>query len=51
MSRQCVEVEIEPVTGKKREAAWGQALSERVDEEMSHVLCSRTELEHRKYRA
>jgi hypothetical protein len=25
----------------------GQALSERVDEEMSHVLCSRTELKHR----
>ena len=41
------EVENEPVTGKEREATWGQAFSERVDEEMRHVLCSRTELKHR----
>src|SRR5437764_921782 len=29
----------------------GQVLSERVDEEMSHVLCSRTELKHMQNRA
>jgi hypothetical protein len=48
VSREGIEVEIESVTGKEREAARGQALSERVDEQMRHVLRSRTELKHRK---
>ncbi len=48
MSRQRIEVEIEPVTGEERETAGSQDLSERVDELMGHVLCSGAELKHRK---
>ena len=48
MSRQRIEVEIEPITDKEREAARGQALSERVDEQMRHVLRAGAELKHGK---
>jgi hypothetical protein len=48
VGRERIKVEIEPVTGEKWEAAWGQALSERVDEPMSHALRAGTELKHRK---
>jgi hypothetical protein len=43
-----IKVEIESVTGKERQAAWGLALSQRVDELLGHVLCAGTELKHRK---
>src|SRR6266581_4009473 len=49
MSRESIEVEIEPVTGEEREAAWSQELSQRVDEPMSHDLGSGAELERRNY--
>ena len=48
VGRERIKVEIEPVTGKERETARGQALSERVDEQMRHMLCAGTELKHRK---
>ena len=48
MSGERIEIEIEPVTGKEREATRSQALSEGVDEKMSHGLCSRTKLKHQK---
>ncbi len=47
MSRQGIEVEVEPVTGEKRKAIRGQSLSQRVDEPMGHVLGAGTQLEHR----
>ena len=47
MSCQRVEVQIEPIASEKWKAAWSQALSQRVDEPMSHVLCAGTELKHR----
>src|SRR5262249_45292099 len=43
-----IEVEVEPVTGKERKTARGQALSESVDERMCHVLRAGTEFKHRK---
>ena len=48
VSRESIEVEIEPVTGKERQAARGQALPQRVDEQVCHVLGAGTELKHRK---
>ena len=48
MSRQRVEVEIEPVTGEERNAAGSQELSQGVDHPMGHVLCAGTELKRRK---
>ncbi len=48
MGCESIEVEIEPVTGEKWEAAPGQALPQRVDEPMGHVLRARTEHKHRK---
>src|SRR5215470_11534147 len=48
VGRERIKVEIEPVTGKERQAARGQALSESVDEDMRHVLRAGTELKHRK---
>ena len=48
MGRESIKVELEPVTGEKWETARGQALSERVDEDMRHVLRARAELKHRK---
>ena len=48
MSRQSIKVEIEPITGEEREATGSQDLSQGVDHPMSHVLCARTELKHRK---
>jgi hypothetical protein len=38
MGRQRIEVHIQAITGEQREAARGQHLSQRVDEQMRHVL-------------
>jgi hypothetical protein len=46
MSRQRIEVEIEPVTGEEREAARSQELSQGVDEHMRRVLRAGAEIEH-----
>ena len=45
MSRQRIEVEVKPVTGEEREAAWGQHLSQGVNHRMGHVLGTGTQLE------
>jgi len=42
-----IKVEIEPLAGKEWEAAWGQALSQRVDELRGHGLGARAEHKHR----
>jgi len=49
MSRQRIEVEIEPVTGEERETAGSQNLSQAVDNPMGRVLCTGIELKHRKH--
>jgi hypothetical protein len=48
MGRECIEVEIEPVTGKEGEATGSQDLSQGMDDSMSHVLGAGTELKHGK---
>jgi len=48
MGRQCIEIEIEPVTGEERETAWSQEFSQGVDDAMGHMLCSGTQMEDRK---
>src|SRR5215467_6192105 len=48
VGRERIKVEIEPVTREERDAARSQALSERVDEDMRHVLRAGAELKHRK---
>lgn len=48
MGRECIKVEIEPVTGKEGEATWSQDLSQGMDDPMSHVLGAGTELKHGK---
>jgi len=48
VGREGIEVEIEPITRKEREAARSQALSQRVNHPMGHVLGAGAELEHRK---
>ena len=48
MSRQLIEVEIEPITGKKRDATRSQALLESMDEYMRRMLRAEAELNHRK---
>ncbi len=48
MGCQGIEVQIEAITGEKREAARSQELSQGVDNPMCHVLCARTEIEHGK---
>ena len=45
VSREGIEVEVEPVTGKERKTARGQALSQSVDDRMCHVLRAGTQLE------
>ncbi len=45
MSRESIEVEIEPVTRKEWETARGQAQPQSVDEPMRHVLRAGTQLE------
>jgi hypothetical protein len=45
MSRQRIEVQVQAIAGEKGEAAWGQDLSKRVDEQMGHVLRAGTHLE------
>jgi len=47
VSRQRIKVEIKPVTGKERQTARCQVLSECVDEDMCHVLRAGAELKHR----
>ena len=47
MGRECIKVQIEPITGKERNTARGEDLSQRVDEQVRHVLGARTQLEHR----
>jgi hypothetical protein len=42
-----IEVEIEAITSEERKAARGQDLTERVDEQMRHVLRAGTQMEHR----
>jgi len=46
MSREGIEVEIEAITGEEREAAWGQTLSQGVDELMRRVLRAGAEIQH-----
>jgi len=46
MSRQRVEVQIEPIAGEQRQTARGQSLSQRVDEQVRHVLGARTQVQH-----
>jgi len=48
MGRECIEVEIEPVTGKEGEAIGSQDLSQGMDDPMSPVLGAGTELKHGK---
>ena len=48
MGRQRIKVQVSPITGEEREATGSQDLSQGVDHPMSHVLCARTELKHRK---
>src|ERR1700687_4220995 len=47
MGCECIEIEIEPITGKEWETARGQELSQGMDEYMSRLLCTRTKLKHR----
>jgi len=42
-----IEVQVQAITGEKRDAVRGQDLSQRVDEPMSHGLAARAELKHR----
>ncbi len=48
MGCQRIEVQVQAITGEKGDTARGQHLSERVNEQMRHVLRSRAELKHRK---
>jgi hypothetical protein len=43
-----IKVQIETITREERQAARGQHLSERMDDRLCHVLCSGTQMEHRK---
>ena len=47
MGRESIEIHIQTITGEKRDAAWGQHLSQRMDEQMRNALCARTQMEHR----
>jgi len=51
VSRNGIEVEIEPVTGKEGKATGSQDLSQGMDDPMGHVLGAGTERKHRKNRA
>ena len=46
VSRERIEIEIKPVTGKERKESRGQSLSERVDEPMGDSLGAGAELKH-----
>jgi hypothetical protein len=48
VGRESIEIQIEAITGEERQAARGQALSERVDELMRHVLGAGAELKYGK---
>jgi hypothetical protein len=48
VGRERIKVEVQAIAGEKREIAWSQHLSERVDESMGHGLCAGAELKHRK---
>ncbi len=47
MGRERIEVQIEPITGEQRDAARSQMLSQGMNDAVCHVLCARTEMEHR----
>jgi hypothetical protein len=47
MGRERIEVQIEPVARKERNAAGSQALSQGMNDAMGHVLGAGTQLEHR----
>ena len=49
MGGEGIEVEVEPITGEQRDAAWGQHLSQGVYYRMGHVLGAGTQLEHWQY--
>jgi hypothetical protein len=51
VGRERIKVQIEPITGKERQTARGQPLSQRVDEQVRHVLCARTQIKYGKKRA
>lgn len=51
MSGQSIEIQIEAITGEERQAARSQELSEGVDEQMSYLLRTGTEMKHRNDRA
>jgi hypothetical protein len=46
MSRQGIEVQIEAITGEERQTVIGQEPSQGVDEQVCHVLCAGTQMEH-----
>src|SRR5437868_6388240 len=48
MSRECIKVEIESITGKEWDAPRRQALLESMDEPMGHGLGARAEVKRRK---
>jgi hypothetical protein len=48
VSRDGIEVEIEPVTGKEQDATRSQGLSQGVKNRVCQVLRARTQKEHRK---
>ncbi len=49
MGCQCIEVEIEPITGEKGDAARGEDLPQGVNDCMRRQLRTGTHMEHRKY--
>jgi len=46
VGRERIKVQIEPITGKERQTARSQELSQRVNDPMGHVLGAGTELKH-----
>src|SRR5262249_17040980 len=48
VGREGIEIQIEAITGEERQAAGGQALSERLDEDMRHGLRAGAEIKHGK---
>jgi hypothetical protein len=48
MGCESIEIQIEAITSEERQAARGQVPSERVDEQVCHVLCTGTQLKHGK---
>jgi hypothetical protein len=48
MGRESIKVEIETITGEERDAARCQGLSQEVNNQVCRMLCTGTQLEHRK---